>query len=714
MAELRYDALPWCLRRYVDAGGWNDFRDMQKKAFHVIMDTESHVLISAGTSSGKTEAALFPVISDLCENPSKSISVLYISPLIALIDDQYDRVWRMLDGSGVDLYSWHGDISASIKRRVIDSGVGILQITPESLENIVNRNHNKAVALFADLRFVIIDEVHAFMNSDRGLHLLCELEAIERMCRTSPRRIGLSATLSDYSRAKEWLKANSDRDVALIEDSNRLSCDLAVMFDLVPPRKKCDADYWRVAFVPHYRRVFDEIDGLNCIVFANNRSTVEEAAYMLKEEAVARRSREMILAHHSSISKEYRKMAEDRMKDPSQKASVVATSTLELGIDVGDLNRVVQLNASNTVSSLVQKLGRSGRRNGTPSIRIFCTSEYEYPLPSGIQADLLKAIAEVELLNEGWIEPVRYSSSPYSLLFQQTLSHIRGRVTSRYSELRNDVLSMYPFRMISIHDYQLMLRSMCEADILFWDGHREVFAIGDAGAAIVGNPDFSGNFRTSVEMDVFYKTTRIGSVQDLPVNGSNVQLAGASWMVKDVDFSRGRIYVEPSSVVTETYWRSGSGDTDTYILKRMRACLEDTVTYGYLDDCSRAALASSREVYRINGLEHIVTEDDGKWVMYPWLGTVQFDTLSRILRHEGLLDQSQPPFRMVLRDWVSPKEIQRMVEAYAREGDPSELVTDEDLRSYSVLGKYNVHIPVDLLRKQFVNDRIDLGIIIGR
>mgnify|MGYP004662645957 CR=1 FL=1 len=445
-----YQKLPYFLRNYVDSKRWQSFRSIQRQAFEIIQENCSHLIISSGTSSGKTEAAFLPVLSKIYRDNPKRISVLYVSPLIALIDDQNNRLSCMIKDSDINLFSWHGDISSSVKRRVMKDGRGILQITPESLQNIVNKSYDVLQNMFSDLRFIIIDEVHSFMNSDRGLQLLCEFGRIEQISGCKPIRIGLSATLSDYNLAKEWLRSNTNMPVELIDSSNDSNYDLVVRYSRLAEK---DTPERQESLKEYYQSIYDDSFGYNCIVFANNRTTVENIAVGLKLISKIHNSHIDVHAHHSSVSKEYRNMAEEHLKNPEKKCIAIATSTLELGIEIGDLERVILINAPQSVSSLVQKMGRSGRTTKCPVVRCHCNNMYPSKL-IGIDTDLIKTIAECLLyFEEKWIEPVKYSGRPYSLLFQQTLSYVCSRIAVTKSELYSDILSLYPFKNIERADF---------------------------------------------------------------------------------------------------------------------------------------------------------------------------------------------------------------------------------------------------------------------
>lgn len=174
-------------------------------------------MIAAGTASGKTEAAFFPILSQLSEKPAQSFGVVYIGPLKALINDQFERIVDLLKEADMPVFAWHGDRSAAEKARAVKCRQGILQITPESLEALLMNRSDELKSMLSDLRFVVIDEVHAFQGQDRGLQLLCQLKRIERLAGCQPRRVGLSATIHDYKAAQQWLSAGTERLVQVIE-----------------------------------------------------------------------------------------------------------------------------------------------------------------------------------------------------------------------------------------------------------------------------------------------------------------------------------------------------------------------------------------------------------------------------------------------------------------------------------------------------------------
>lgn len=242
------ERMPPFLRERIHAEGWTSWRGVQEDSFRVLFDTDDHLLISAGTSSGKTEAAMIPVISSLALDPPRGVGAIYVGPTKALIDDQFSRMDRMLRDSRLEVTGWHGDVSQSSKDSLRRDPRGILQITPESLQGVVC-DPDLVRRMFPELRFVVIDEVHAFMASDRGLQLLCELATLERVAGCSPRRVGLSATLSDLKGAEEWLRAGTSRNVTSVSSRDEVPARVGIKYARIPAegeaRKEATLAYYR-------------------------------------------------------------------------------------------------------------------------------------------------------------------------------------------------------------------------------------------------------------------------------------------------------------------------------------------------------------------------------------------------------------------------------------------------------------------------------------
>lgn len=422
--DMFYRLAPF-IQDFIYKNEWTELRGIQVAACEVIFDTDSNLLLSSGTASGKTEAAFLPVLSRLYNEPSASVGVLYISPLKALINDQFKRLELLIEESEIPVCKWHGDASAAKKNALVKNPRGILQITPESLESILINRRSACLKLFGDLRYVIIDEVHHFMRDVRGVQVLCLLERMQRITGNIPRRIGLSATLGDVELAKNWLNTGSGRTCeAPVSDEGKKSIRLHVnRFVNSHGDGEDNADSGNRE---HFEYLFKMTLDKKTIIFTNSREETEFVLVNLREIAKKNKAPDVYRVHHGNVSSMLREHTEDEMKASHEKIVTGATVTLELGIDIGSLDQVVQVGAPITVSSFAQRLGRCGRRGQIPQLLFtfvedINTSAADFLGP--INWGFIRAIAIIELYTRAkWLEPLLPWKRPYSLLYHQTMS----------------------------------------------------------------------------------------------------------------------------------------------------------------------------------------------------------------------------------------------------------------------------------------------------
>ncbi|MDR2020435.1 MAG: DEAD/DEAH box helicase, partial [Treponema sp.] len=514
-AFSRFDPV---VREYIYERRWKSIRPIQEAAAAAIFGGRGHVLIAAGTASGKTEACFFPVITLLRERAAAvngerslaaaappgsagetaaSVDVLYIGPLKALINDQFQRLEGILERAEIPLWRWHGDISGGRKNRLLENPSGILQITPESLEALLLRRPEKARPLFRRLSFIIIDEVHAFMGSDRGFQLLCQIGRIGELADCSPRRIGLSATLGNYEEALRWLGMGGAGESVLVQGDesttppqadgawtlrNKSKRRISLLVDYFyrsAPQDGTDRENQRTAEnagepgKAYYRELYRQCrfggDGPekgrgrgSCIIFTNSRIEAEETIARLREEAARCREGDVFHVHHGNISRMLRMEAERDLREENEGRVAAATATLELGIDLGRLDRIIQIGPPLTVGGFVQRLGRSGRRNGVSEMYFTALEEPRRArnLIGALPWDLLRTIAVIQLyLEEKWIEGAPRRPLPFSLLCHQTLSILASLGERTAAELSGLILSFPPFRNIKPEDFAELLRS---------------------------------------------------------------------------------------------------------------------------------------------------------------------------------------------------------------------------------------------------------------
>ncbi|MFM7408514.1 MAG: DEAD/DEAH box helicase [Cuspidothrix sp.] len=698
------------IQEYIYLHNWTELRPVQIAACEVIFNSNSHLLVTAATAAGKTEAAFLPVLTLLQEKPANTIGVLYISPIKALINDQFNRLNDLLKTADIPVYSWHGDINQSRKNKLLKNPQGILQITPESLESLLINKHQELTRLFGDLRFIIIDEIHAFMGSERGDQIICQLQRLEKIIPIRPRRIGLSATLGDYSMAETWLSSGTDKSVITPQvESGKRQIKLAVEhFYLDSESEISEYDQY----------IFNLTKSRKCLIFANNRTQTESIISSLREVAKIQGFPDIYHVHHGSICATLRQTAEKAMREPQTPAVTAATLTLELGIDIGELERVIQLESPLSVSSFLQRLGRSGRRGEFADMRFICEEEKplsESSLPEQIPWQLLQSIAIIQLYLEArWIEPIKPIKYPLSLLYHQTMSILAATGELSPAALAKEVLNLAPFINFSKDDYLLLLRYLIEINHLHKTEQGKLI-IGLAGEKIVNKFQFYAVFAESQEYTVKQGGTEIGSIVIPPAVGNQFALAGKSWEVVDIDLKKRNIFVKQVEGKASIYWRGGSSIIHGKIIQRMRQVLLEDTNYPYLQKNAQARLSQVRELVKKSKLaeNNIIFLENGKCCIFPWIGTVAYRTLERLLNsfcRESLeitniggvnpyyltLKLAKDKFQSVYPEIASLCE-QRI--------SPEHLVSTAEAPE---INKYDKFIPHPLLRKAFAYDYLDM------
>ncbi|MCY6490615.1 DEAD/DEAH box helicase [Leptolyngbya sp. GGD] len=720
MQDPYYRLAPF-IQEYIYSQGWSSLRPIQAEACRVLFDTDQHLLIAAGTASGKTEAAFLPALTLLHENPSRSVGAIYISPIKALINDQFDRLTDLLRFADLPVWAWHGDVSQSRKKKLLANPRGILQITPESLESLLINKSSDIDRIFGDLRFVIIDEVHAFIGSDRGCQILCQLSRLAKLTGNQPRRIGLSATLGDYSLAEAWLRADTSPSVTTpkIEGAARkIQLSIEHFYDpgLVVRAKGDTRD--RV-FNPYHLYLFQQTEGRKSLIFANGRTATEEAIAALREIAQAKGAPDIYHVHHGSISAALRETAEEAMRDEEKLAVTAATVTFEMGIDLGHLDRVLQLEAPASVASFLQRLGRSGRRGDTAEMRFVCAEDKptgEEILPEQIPWQLLQAIAIIQLyIEEKWIEPAREMQYPFSLLYHQTMSTLAALGELSPSAIAQNVLKLPPFQSVTQDDFRLFLRHLIDIDHLEQTPTGGLI-IGITAEKIINNFKFYAIFPDTEEYLVKHDGKAVGSIIVPPMEGDRFSLAGKTWEVIEVNAKKKTIVVIPSTKsVTSSSWRGSMGEIHTRVLRRMRKVLQETTMYPYLQPGAKRRLQEARELAQYKGFLHqpIQLIEEDVCCILPWMGTIPFRTLERFLRFYakdalGLKSiKGRSPYFLIVRLGKCKLEtLDHEIRSLAnRRLEANMLLPDDEIPK---LQKFDPYIPSELLRKSFMSDYLDL------
>lgn len=634
--------------------GWTQLRPIQVDAIHAILGAEQDLLIPADTAAGKTEAAFLPILSRISSDPIGSIRAMYVGPLRALINDQFRRVEDLCGYLEMPVHRWHGDVGAAAKRALLARPGGVLLITPESLESLfVNRSaHLKK--LFSGLRFVVIDELHAFLGNERGLHLrslLARLRHSPAAGKPSYRVVGLSATIGDMSAAQRFLAPDEPSSVMVLStpsDPKELryrlhaytaSSESASLHAPYQSEREPDSELLMMGkvaadLVEHCR------GGVN-LVFANAKGDIEVFADLCREIAARDRLPGAFLVHHGSLSKEIREDTEAQLKT-GRAQTAFCSSTLELGIDIGQVRMVGQVGAPWSVSSFKQRIGRSGRKDGDPRIaRVYVTCRELGPdadLVEKVHCDLLQAIAVTEHLLNNWVEPTDLPLWDLSTLTHQVISLIAETGGLSAEQIFVRLCKQGPFREVTPGVFARLLKALGAGDVI--EQARETLILGLEGERIRTERDFYAAFQTPEEFSVVHDNRSIGMlpVLALPNEGDHLLLAAKRWQVEAVDTQRSEIRVARARGRKRPAFVGRAGEVHNEIRARMRSILTDSEEPTYLCQTAARLLAEGRETAEDAQLlrRSLVPVSDQRTLWFTWAGTRVQTTLRAILATHDL------------------------------------------------------------------------------
>lgn len=720
------------VQEYIYQNHWENLRSIQVAAADAIFNTDENVLLTASTASGKTEAAFFPIITLFSEDMPSSVGCIYIGPLKALINDQFSRLNDLCAEADIPVWHWHGDVAQSHKAKLMRHPSGILQITPESLEALLLHKHAAIAKLFGDLRFVVIDEVHSLLRGDRGGQTLCLIERLSRIAGVNPRRIGLSATIGDPEGTGEFLSLGTGRKTIIPKiDAKgskwRLSMEHFYVKDAqaaedkqIPgalPVLEEKTDDAPANADPGIGYIFEHTRGKKCLVFVNSREECEMVTTTLRHYCEMNHEPDRFLVHHGNLSASYRETAEGIMKDDSQYMTTVTTATLELGIDIGRLERAFQIDAPWTVSSFLQRMGRTGRRELPPEMWFVIREdepEVRAMLPTTIPWKLLQGIALVQLyLEERWVEPPRLDRLPFSLLYHQTMSTLAscGELSPR--ALADRVLRLHYFHRITQEDYRVLLRHLIATDHI-QQTEQGGLIVGLAGERVINSFKFYGVFQESEEYTVRSESQELGTVVSPPPVGEKLAIAGHVWQVLDVDHKRRLIYCQQVKGSVPAYFGQCPGDLHTKILTRMRRVLQEDRQYPYLMKNAVARLEQARFTAAHSGAadKTLINLGGNMWCLLPWVGTYTFLTMERFLKIKcadrlGLrnLDSARPFFIQFTMKGDEDAFFRVLAEEIRKPIDPMELVYPKELPLFD---KYDEYLPEELVKKGFALGVLDV------
>lgn len=596
---------------------WNSLTSIQEETIPHLLNGDNCVLI-AQTAGGKTEAAFFPILSTIYKEKLEPISVIYISPIRALLNNQEIRLKKLGKLVNIDAFKWHGEVGYNDKKKFKVEPKHIIATTPESLEVMLMSNSYDCEELFANIRFVVIDEIHYFAENYRGSQLVSIIERIQGYSKYDIQRIGLSATIGNPEEIVKWMSGSSNRNQSLI------------IPDVKGNKSKVFIRYFDDLSTETMNRILPELKDKKSLFFANGRSDSEMMARVLKEVGLNAK------VHHSSVSKNLREVAEDKLKTSGEEMCLCCTSTMELGIDVGELDVVMQLGCPSTVASFKQRMGRTGRRQGTISHYEFCLSkEYE----------LINAIAIVELARRKWVESANTSYEAYTVLFQQIYSMIEQKYGLKYEYLNKLVKNSKAFENIGKEKLDEFIKYLMDENYL--STSKEEYIVGSQFEKKFSYNfllNFNSVFETLTVYSVIYRNKEIGTLQSwfifilLKENSSaKFTLAGITWEIESVDHEKYKIYVRKAKEAGLATWLGGGSIISFEIAQEMLNILNDNKEYPYIDNRSKSVLTSERlehSAFDLKNGEILIDAIKDGFDIYTYAGNKVNFTIGTILENE--------------------------------------------------------------------------------
>lgn len=699
------------VQRWIYRQGWEALRDIQEEAASPILSGDTDVLISSGTASGKTEAAFVPVASVLAGHEPAGVEVLCVSPLKALINDQARRLEPLFEAVGRPVHPWHGDAAQKGKREVLAGRGGVLLITPESLEALFVRRGHQVPHLFSALRFVVVDEFHAFIGSERGMQLQSLLHRVETAVRRRVPRAALSATLGDLDAACELLRPGAGARVhRVVSDVNRSEVQLQVRGYRTGAGDGDGDDAPAGDEARLETDLFRFLRGGRHIAFANRRTDVEHFSDALRRRCEAMRLPNEFWPHHGSLQKQLREDAEDALRNPSRPATVIATTTLELGIDVGAVESIGQVGPPPSVASMRQRLGRAGRRGSPAVLRVFIR-EPELGAESSpqdrLRLGLVQTVAMVHLLARRWYEPPAAGQLHLSTLVQQVLSLLAQHGEAPAEAVFRLLCGAGPFRAVDAPVFTMLLRDLGRAELVR-QVHTGALVLDGAGERLVNQYDFYAAFTSPEEYRLEAGSRTLGTLPvTLPITvGLPLVFAGRRWKVTDVDDERKVIYLVPAAGGRPPHFGGSAAAVHDRVREQMRVVyLADDVP-AFLDPGARSLLAEARAEFRRMALhERSLLPCERGTLWFPWVGDRVLGTLQLMLRGAGL--QAAAEQGAVRVEGRAPAEVEDTLRELAAAPAPDPRALAEVVQTLHV-EKHHVWLSDPLLAADYASARLDV------
>lgn len=791
------------VQRWIFNQGWYGLREVQAKAIAPILSGKTDVLISAATAAGKTEAFFLPACSAIAHQDN-GVGILYISPLKALINDQYRRLQSLTELLDMQVTPWHGDSSLSKKKQQKKSPSGIILITPESLESLLIRDAGWVKQAFGELKYVVIDEFHAFLGSERGQHLLSLLNRLEhvagRLDAPIP-RVALSATLGNIETVPLSLRPNNSLPCVIIKDTDSTSNVKVQLKGYVDPSQimqavqnnSVESDLGDLETVPLSLRPNNllpcainedtnstsnvnvqlnscmkpnqmmqmlQIDGVetdyesnkteeekftdialesasiessnfeisydaqsqictdlyrfcrggNHLIFANSRKRTELIAALLSDKCEQHIVPNEFFPHHGSLAKELREGLERRLQKENLPTTAVCTMTLELGIDIGKVDSVVQVTAPHSVSSLRQRLGRSGRRGGSSVLRMLITEkqiDVDTSLVDRLRLQLIQSLAMIRLLIASrWFEPADTSLYHFSTLLHQVLATIGQWGGIRADQIYTLLCRQGPFQKITPTHFKSLLSQMGAMQLITQLGNQQL-VLGIVGERIVGHYTFYAVFKTPEEYRLVAGSKTLGTlpVTTLLLPEQYIIFAGIRWQVKDIDMDKKVIYVVAVQGGGQPPKFDGNGDMSIH--DRVRQEMYDILNKGdyriaigdkkvdFADKTARELFSESLDTFDRCQLRHRpIIDQDGNTYLFTWRGDKVVNALAALLMQHDFSTEVYAGVICVHN--VDSVKVMRFLQTLAHKPMPTATELAENVPN-KMIEKFDEYLPENLL-----------------
>ncbi len=648
-----YKRLDKRVQKWLFNQGWPDLREIQKRAIAPILAGDRDVLISASTAAGKTEAFFLPACSAIA-GEENGFGILYISPLKALINDQYRRLESLSEMLDMQVTPWHGDSLQSKKKKARNNPSGILLITPESLESLLVREPGWVKQSFSSLKYIVIDEFHAFIGTERGqqlLSLLIRLEHITGRISNPIPRVALSATLGDLEKVPLSLRPNKSLPCETITSSQYQSTIKVQVKGYLEPVDIMADETHISAEQQICQEIFRLCRGDSHLVFANSRSRTESIAAQLSDLCEQQVVPNEFFPHHGSLAKELREDLETRLQKETLPTTAICTMTLELGIDIGKVSSIIQVTAPHSVSSLRQRLGRSGRRN-TPSILRMLIAENELSdksnIVDGLRLELVQSLAMIRLLIvDNWFEPADTEQMHLSTFFHQILAVIAQWGSVRVDQLYSLLCEQGPFKEILILHFKKLLSHMGTVQLIQQLNSGEL-VLGAEGERLTNSYTFYAVFKTPEEFRIVAGSRTLGRlpVDSLILKDQHIIFGGRRWKVTDIDDEKKVIYVTSTKGGKPPKF-NGSGMTIHDRVRQEMFSIYRTGDYrieagnqkiDFVDNLGRRLFQEGVNFFKEANLEKQPVYQSGKHsYIFSWMGDKVVNTLTVLLIRSGFV-----------------------------------------------------------------------------